>query len=153
MNANFTQIFAIGKRVKPQKPRPDFPLYAHNVGKWAKTIRGRTVFFGRWEDPEGALTEYLDQKDDLYAGRTPGAKGGLTLRDLCNAFIRSKRIDLDAGRLSPQNFVDYDHACRVLLDEFGPTRSVLDLRPQDFEKLYSRLSRKHGITTLGRESQ
>ncbi len=151
MSTNITRSIKIGKRVKPQKPHPDFPLYAHNVGKWAKTIRGRTVFFGRWEDPEGALTEYLDQKDDLYAGRTPGSKGGLTLRDLCNAFIKAKRIKLDAGQLSSRSFVDYDHACRVLLDEFGATRNVLDLRPQDFEKLYSRLSRKHGVATLGRE--
>jgi integrase len=151
MNTNPTRSVTIGKRVKPQKPRPDFPLYAHNVGKWAKTIRGRTVFFGRWEDPEGALTEYLDQKDDLFAGRSPGAKGGLMLRELCNAYIKSKHIKLDAGQLSPRSFVDYDHACRVLLDEFGPTKKVLDLRPQDFEKLYSRLARKHGVSTLGRE--
>ena len=75
----------------------------------------------------------------------------MTIRELCNLFIRSKRIKLDAGQLSPRSFVDYDHACRVLLDEFGPMRSVIDLRPQDFEKLYSRLSRKHGIATLGRE--
>ncbi|MGA2062080.1 MAG: tyrosine-type recombinase/integrase, partial [Thermoguttaceae bacterium] len=81
----------------------------------------------------------------------PGAKGGLMLRELCNAYIKSKHIKLDAGQLSPRSFVDYDHACRVLLDEFGPTKKVLDLRPKDFEKLYSRLSRKHGVSTLGRE--
>ena len=151
MTTNPTRTVIHGKRVKPQKPRPDFPLYAHNVGKWAKTIRGKTVFFGRWEDPEGALTEYLDQKDDLYAGRTPGAKGGATLRDVCNSFMQSKRIDLDAGRLSPRSFVDYDQVCRRIFDHFGPSRSVLDLRPTDFEKLYTALSRKHSVATLGRE--
>ena len=139
------------KREKPKKPRPDFPLYAHAVGKWAKTIRGKTFYFGTWDDPEGALREYLDTKDDLDAGRTPSIKGGITLRELCNAFMASKRIDLDAGRLSPRSFVDYDLVCRQLLSQLSPTRSVLDLRPADFEKLYAHLSHKHGVGTLGRE--
>ena len=30
---------------KPTKPRPDFPLYAHGCGKWAKTTAG-VVSFG-----------------------------------------------------------------------------------------------------------
>ena len=101
------------KPTKPQKPRPDFPLYPHAVGKWAKTIRGKTFYFGTWADPEGALRDYLDQKDNLYAGRTPGVKGGLTVQDACNAFMASKRVDLDAGRLSPRSFVDYDQVCPV----------------------------------------
>ena len=94
------------KGAKPPKPRPDFPLYAHATGRWAKTIKGHTYYFGTWSDPEGALSEYLDQRDDLYAGRTPSTKGGLSVRDLCNSFVRSKRIDLDAGRLSPRTFCD-----------------------------------------------
>ncbi len=78
-------------RKKPGKPRPDFPLYAHAVGKWAKTIRGKTYYFGDWADPEGALEEYIDQRDDLYAGRTPTAKGGPSVREACNAWLDSPR--------------------------------------------------------------
>jgi len=147
----FNQRSGGGKGPKPPKPRPDFPLYAHAVGKWAKTIRGQTYYFGTWADPERALREYLDQKDDLYAGRTPGGKGGPTIRDLANAFIRSKRIDLVAGRLSPRTFSGYDAACRRLIDHFGANRLVASLGPADFEELYARLSRQHGIATLGRE--
>jgi integrase len=151
MNEKFTRHAAGRKAEKPAKPRPDFPLYAHAVGRWAKTIRGRTFYFGTWSDPEGALREYLDAKDDLYAGRTPGSKGGVTVRDVCNAFIRSKRIDLDAGRLSPCTFCDYDRCCRALIDEFGATRRILDLKPNDFEKHYTHLSHQYGVATLGRE--
>ena len=37
----------------PIKPRPDFPLFAHNTGRWAKKIKGKMHYFGPW--PWGAL--------------------------------------------------------------------------------------------------
>jgi hypothetical protein len=40
------------------KPSPDFPLFTHNNGKWAKKIDGMMKSFGRWEDPAGAEAEY-----------------------------------------------------------------------------------------------
>ena len=81
-------------RTKPQKPYPDFPLFAHATRRWAKKIKGRFVFFGPWDDPEGALQRYLDQKDDLHAGRSPRPstyKDGLTLRELANRFLTAKK--------------------------------------------------------------
>src|ERR1051325_6720771 len=87
---------------KPKKPYPEFPLTAHNNGKWCKKIRGRLYYFGPWSDPDGALQKYLDQKDDLHAGRTPRADvQEVRVKDVCNAFLAAKDQLVQAGELSP----------------------------------------------------
>lgn len=55
---------------QPEKPRSDFPLHSHPCGKWAKKVRGKRYYFGRWDDPEGALAEYEAR---LAAGELTGA--------------------------------------------------------------------------------
>src|SRR5689334_15147402 len=92
------------RKKKPEKPRPDFPLFTHHNGLWAKKIRGTLHYFGSWrDDPEGeaALKKYVDQKDALHAGRKPRTQGeGLTVRDLVNRFLTNKRHLLDTGELA-----------------------------------------------------
>jgi len=69
---------------RPPKPYPDFPLYPHPLGYWAKKIRGRLYYFGRWGRVIGGtmtrvecdgwkdtLELYKVQKDDPSAGRIP----------------------------------------------------------------------------------
>ncbi len=61
------------KRPAKKKQYCDFPLYLHRTGQWTKKIRGRTIYFGA--DADGALRKYLEQRDDLQAGRTPRVQG------------------------------------------------------------------------------
>lgn len=136
------------EKIKPEKPRADFPLFPHACGRWAKVIRGKTHYFAKWDQWQKAEEEYLAQADDLHAGRAvraPKAEGGPSVRDVVNAYLRAKRIKLDAGNLSPRSFADMNASCKFLVEVFGSSRAVLDLKPDDFEKLYEKLSeRKRG---------
>lgn len=139
---------------KPKKPRPDFPLFPHNSGQWAKKIRGRLFYFGVWADPEAALNKYLDEKDDRQAGREPRRKGDiLTLRNLVNRFLDAKRLLIDTGELSPVTWRNYYDVCERLISFFGKERAVLDLDAHDFEKLRAELSKGRGAHSLASQIQ
>jgi hypothetical protein len=95
---------------KPAKPRPDFPLFAHASGVWAKKIRGKLHYFGQWSDPDGALEKYLAEKDALHAGRKPRPETeGATVKEVVNAFLYHKERLVDAGELSPRTWTDWPH--------------------------------------------
>src|SRR5215471_17525970 len=100
---------------KPAKPYPEFPLFPHATRRWAKKIRGKLHYFGPWEDPEGALNKYLDQKDDLHAGRKPRVSGDTpTVRDLLNRFLTAKTRLKESGEITNRTFLDY-HSCCALI--------------------------------------
>jgi integrase len=138
---------------RPKKPRTDFPLFPHRNGRWAKKVRGKSRYFGKWsEDPKGeaALNLWLDQKDDLLAGRVPRAsRDGLTVHDLCNHFCRAKEQQRDAGTITHRTFLDCYGAARLVIDAFGKRRLVDDLAADDFTALHASLvKKKYNLNTL-----
>ena len=136
------------KRKTTKKPYPDFPLRLHATGQWIKKIRQKTHYFGT--DPDAALLKYLEQRDDLQAGRTPRVQGdGLTVRDLCNQFLTQKKSRVDSGELSPLTFGDYFAACERLCTAFGKTRLVSDLAADDFERLRSSFAKTRALVGIG----
>ncbi|MEE9602963.1 MAG: tyrosine-type recombinase/integrase, partial [Thermoguttaceae bacterium] len=142
---------------KPNKPRPDFPLFPHANGRWAKKVRQRLIYFGKWaDDPKGAAAVdlWLDQKDDLLAGRTPRVSAdGLTVRDLCNRFLTAKELQRDAGDITQRSFADYFASCKTLVDGFGKSRLVDDLAADDFQVLRASFAKRWGVHRVGGEVQ
>src|SRR5262249_59688315 len=91
---------------KPDKPSPDFPLFPHAAGVWAKKIRGKLHYFGPWEDPDGALAKYNEQKEALHAGKKPreAAAGTATIKELVNQFLNFKQSRVDSGELTQRSW-------------------------------------------------
>jgi integrase len=141
-------------RERPKKPYPEFPLFPHATRRWAKKIRGKIRYFGPWADPDGALRKYQEQRDDLFAGRTPRVQGdGLSVGKLLNLFLNSKRHLLDTCELSLRSFSDYKATCARIADAFGSTRLVVDLAADDFERLRIARAKTWGPVTLANEIQ
>ena len=140
-------------RSKPRKPRPDFPLFPHASGRWAKKIRGQFKYFGKVDaDPKGeaALQLWLQQRDDLLAGRTPRVSAdGVTVRDLCNRFLTVKKQAIETQEITRRHFETLYTACELLVDRFGKTRLVDDLAPDDFESLRASLAKTRAAWALG----
>ncbi len=136
--------------VKPAKPHPDYPLTPHPSGRWCKKVRGKLHYFGPWADPPAALAKWLDQKDDLLAGRTPRATGdGLTVKDLCNRFLTVKQGQVATLEITRRHFDDLFTACELLIGHFGKNRLVDDLASDDFEALRASLAKTRGAWALG----
>lgn len=140
-------------RIKPEKPYKEFPLFPHDCGQWAKKINGRMHYFGVWEDPTAARDKYMDQRDDLHAGRTPRhtSEKGVRLIDLVNSFIHDKKILAGSGELSSRAFDDYKRTGKMVADFFGRERRVEDLRPEDFSRLREQIASTRGVTATGNE--
>jgi integrase len=146
-----------GKAVKQKakKPRADFPLFPHDTGRWAKKVRGKFHYFGKVVgDPKGeaALQKWLEQRDDLLAGRTPRPKTeGLTVAKLCNLFLNTKSHLRDTGEIKQRTYYEYNRTTDRIVETFGGNRLVTDLAVGDFERLRAALASNLGPVGLGNE--
>jgi integrase len=130
---------------KPSKPNPEFPLFAHATGRWAKKIHGVTHYFGPWNNPDAALAKYLEQKDALHAGRKPReVSAGVSVKELANTFLNHKKDRLKSKDISPRTWENYRETTDLIVAQFGKARLVEDLRPDDFAELRNAMSKKWG---------
>ncbi len=124
------------KKEKPVKPYPDYPLFPHDNGHWAKKIKGKTFYFGRWDDPDAALTEYERVRHDLYSGRTPAPHAdGMTLKNVINLWLHEKAQRRDNDQLAADTWKEYRRVGKRIVDVLGDTVVATQLTPQDFTRL------------------
>jgi integrase len=117
---------------------------------WAKKIRGKMYYFGKWDDPDGALAKYNEQKEELHSGRKARpAPDAVTVKDVANAFLNAKKNLVDAGQLSPSTFLNYKAAAAITVSILGKGRLVGDLRADDFATLWRAMAKKWGVRRLG----
>lgn len=106
---------------KPKKPYADFPLFAHACKQWAKKIGGKTVYFGSWDDPQGALKRFekLDRQNYL----TTGPRRGLFIAGLIAvAWDTTLRLS---------DVLDLEWSC-LRFDEEGNARAYVTMQKTGF---------------------
>lgn len=140
-----------------EKPRPDFPLFPHDKhhpdrARWAKKVRGNLIYFGKvCEDPKGeaALQKWLDQRDDLLAGRKPRSKSDLlTVGDLINKWLDAKQARVNTAELSSRTWGEYKALGAVILSVVDRNRSAADMQPDDFATLRKVFAERWGPARL-----
>ena len=152
-----TRKSADDKVDRPKKPRPDFPCFPMRRAAGPRRLGASSVTSARWPTTpraRAALDLWLEQKDDLLAGRTPRvSREGLTLRELLDRYVVSKRHLLDTREISSKHFSELYACCKRIGDAFGLTRLVVDLAADDFDKLRRAIAKKWGPIRLGNEVQ
>jgi integrase len=152
------------RKGKSAKPDTDFPLWLHPSGRWCRKIRRDGVtrwhYFGT--DKQAALEKWLDEKDDLLAGRTPRVKSdGLLIGDppsdpesatgLVNLFLTAKQKLVETGEISQRTFLDYKMTGQRLVDVFGWHKRVDDIAIDDLERLRTDIAKTRGLVALSNE--
>lgn len=89
----------------------------------------------------------------MQAGRTPRAAEavGLTVRELCNRFLTSKRLRMENDELGQRMFKSYFTICERLIEAFGRLRLVFDLRSEDFDHLRATFAKGVSPVTLSND--
>lgn len=125
--------------IRASKPYADFPLTLHRNRQWCKKIRGKLRYFGTdWQE---ALDLFLNQRDDLYAGRTPRTGDEPTLGLAMDQFLSAKKLAEQAGEITARTYAEYEETCDKIAASVGADRLLTDIAVNDLEKLRSDLGR------------
>lgn len=150
----------VGRPVKRKKPSPDFPLFPHANGYWAKKIKGRLVYFGKIsKDPKGkaALSQWKSEEVAWEEGRNPREEkqekaDSITVTDVCDKFLIWKQDLIDSEELTKRTFDGYKQITDILVATFGE-KPAEDLKPDDFQALRAKMAKNWGPVRLGNSIQ
>lgn len=141
--------------VKPEKPYPEFPLYAHATKRWAKKIKGRTHFFGPWDNWESALEQYEHAAPYIHAGKPvpPKESDALTVGGLVNSFLEHRDTERKSGEITERHFAELKRTGAFVISALGRHTYVESLTPSDFAELRNRIASSGGLVHLANQIQ
>lgn len=141
------------KLEKPAKPYEGFPLYPHNTKRWAKKVKGRTRFYGPWNDWKGALENFNYAITWHLQGLEPPPKneGAFAVGDLVNHFLEDREAKVLSGELTRRSWLDYKRTGESMVKHFGKYAAVQDLHASHFSAMRKKLSERLGLVALGNE--
>lgn len=132
---------------------PDFPLFPHQSGWWAKKVKGKLHYFGKVaDDPKGqaALLEWDRVKVPLLGGRKrPSKAEGVTVGEVCDRFLQAKDELVKTGEITQKTRLDYQRVTDRMVAFFGSDRVIVDLGPDDFAELRADFSKTNAVVALG----
>jgi integrase len=130
----------------PAKPYPDFPLFYHHCGQWAKKIKGKIRYFGI--DAKEAVKLYLQERDQLLAGVDP-KRDSATVGNAVNWFLAAKESQVRAGDITQRSWRDYSLTGDRIIKQLGRQTFCDDLTPAHFDILRDHFAAGSGPVTLG----
>lgn len=143
---------------KPEKPTPDFPLFPHSSGQWAKKIKGSMRYFGPWDNPDAALTLYESEKKAWELNINPrtmtivpmlGNKNDLSISDGINLFLDYVEQKVKQSELSNRSYRDYKGSCQRVLQVIPRSFPINGMTTQQWAKIEQSLRDGLNPTTAG----
>ena len=133
---------------KPEKPYPEFPLFAHSNGQWCRKIRGKRYFFGVWDDPTAALERHNKEYASLKEGVAPASRfTGWRLGDLVNRWLEIQDDNRETGEIVESTFEACKHVGGLVVEYIDRNRAVESLTPDDFRAFRSSLLKRYSKVT------
>lgn len=143
---------------KPAKPYPEFPLFPHQSGQWAKKINGSIRYFGTWDDPEKALSLYESERKAWELNINPrtmtiipgfGNKTDLSIADGINLFLDYVENKVLQKELSSRSYQDYRRSCKRVLQCIPRSFPINAMTTQQWLKVEQQLRNNSNPTTAG----
>jgi integrase len=131
---------------KPAKPYPDFPLYPHRNGQWAKTICTKECYFGSWKTGtwQEAYEKFKQDAPSLFAGNVPEPRYDCaTIGDMVNRFLHFAKLKVQSGRLRSRTWTEYEGYGKMLIEVIGRDFPLSAVGPATFEHIYEHLTTIH----------
>jgi len=131
-----------------------FPLWLHPTGQWCKKVKGEFHYFGK--DQEVAYERWMERKDDILAGRKfrvddQHASAEVTVKYIVNFMLTAKKRLVESNEITQRHFNDLVRSGEMIVNEFGRSRTVSNLRPDDFRDLRTKMAKRWSSSSLVRE--